>query len=141
MTQNLDDPVLGGFVASVDQEFDYQIITDNWTSEVYSVGVFEFPSLVRSDANLDFPDYTGMEEKRIEDTVRVSAVEGTKVKWICFLNKPVAAADLVSKDGQRIELAPDQEAPNAWSTEIELRETQKIQRLLQCHFFENDGFW
>ena len=65
------------------------MITPDWQSELFSVDVFEFPALVRSDASLEFPEYTGMEQKRIEDTVRVSAVEGTRVTWVCFLNKDV----------------------------------------------------
>ena len=126
MTQNLDDPVVGGFVSSVDQAFEYRVVTPNWESESYSVRVFEFPALVRSDANLKYPDYTGMEEKRIEDTVRVSAVEGTDVTWICFLNKAVASAELVAKDGTRIPLQEDADWPGAMSDKLDLRETQRL---------------
>ena len=127
MTQNLDDPVVGGFVASVDKEFTYQVVTDNWSSEVFSVDVFEFPSLVRSDAALDYPDYTDLEDKLVEDTVRVSAVEGTKVKWLCYLNKPVKSGVLVDKDGNRIELeAESSDDGTALSTEFDLKETRRL---------------
>ncbi len=127
MTQNLDDPVVGGFVASIDKPFTYQIITDDWESDTYSVDVFEFPTLVRSDAQLDYPEYTKLEDKRVEDTVRVSAVVGTEVKWICFLNKDVISAELVSKDGsERIALEPDDASPGAYSTSIDLQETKRL---------------
>ncbi len=126
MTQNLDDPIVGGFVASIDQPFEYQVVTPSWQSETYSVGVFEFPSLVRSDANLKYPEYTGMAEKRVEDTVRVSAVEGTEVTWICFLNKPVESAVLTSKEGVRIPLEADPELPGTYLAKLDLRETQRL---------------
>ena len=111
MAQNLDDPVLGGFVPSIDQAFRYRIVTPDWQSQDFDVDVFEYPSLVRSDAHLKYPDYTAMGEKRVEDTVRVSAVEGTEVTWICFLNKPVATAELVSADGTTVALQPDADTP------------------------------
>ena len=37
-------------------------------------------------------------DKLIEDTVRVSAVEGTRLTWICYLNKTVVTAQLVAAD-------------------------------------------
>ena len=126
MTQNLKDPVVGGFVPAVDQAFVYRVTTPNWQSEPYSVDVFEFPAMVRSDANLEFPDYTGMETKQIEDTVRVSAVEGTKLTWICFLNKAVASAELVGKDGERIELTSSDKYPGAMEASFDLRETIRL---------------
>ncbi len=126
MRQNLDDPVVGGFVSSVDQKFTYRVVTPDFESESYSVDVFEHPSLVRSDANLEYPQYTGLSEKRVEDTFRVSAVEGTQVTWICFLNKAVSSAELVSRDGSRIELVADDDMPGAVSAKLDLRETQRL---------------
>ena len=126
MTQNLDDPIVGGFIASVDAKFTYQIVTEEWTSEEFNVDVFEFPSLVRSDADLDYPEYTGLDDKLVEDTVRISAVEGTKVKWLCFLNKPVESGELIDKDGTRIKLVKDDTVPGALSTEFDLRETKRL---------------
>ena len=43
----------------------------------FKVTVFEHPKLVRADVDLTFPDYTKLPRKHIEDTRRVSAVEGT----------------------------------------------------------------
>jgi hypothetical protein len=125
MTQNLDDPVVGGFVPSVDGPMTYRVATADWQSDSYTVDVFEFPALVRSDASLKFPEYTGMEEKRVEDTLRVSAVEGTEVTWVCFLNKAVEAAELVAKDGTRLKLTEDPAWPGAVSVRLDLRETQR----------------
>ncbi len=126
MKRNLADPVVGGFLASVDQEITYQIVGVDWQSERYQVDVFEFPAVVRSDAYLDYPEYTGLADKRVEDTVRVSAVEGTRVKWICFVNKPESRGELVAKDGERITLHSDADNPGALSAEIDLQETERF---------------
>ena len=84
-----------------------------------------FPSLVRSDAGLDYPEYTGMEDKTVEDTVRVSAVEGTKVKWLCYLNKPVTRGELVDRQGNRIPLTTDESHPGAMVMEFDLQKTRR----------------
>ncbi len=111
MTRNLDDPVLGAFLASVDRPFSYQVLAPRMTSEQFEVDVFEYPSLVRADAELSYPEYTGRDDNRIEDTVRVAAVEGTSLTWSLFLNKPVDAAALVAEDGSRIELEASASQP------------------------------
>ncbi|MGB7328235.1 MAG: hypothetical protein WBD31_25390 [Rubripirellula sp.] len=101
MTQNLKDPILGGFVSSVQTPITYQVVTSQWASRVYKVHVFEFPELTRANADLVFPQYTRMQPKRIDDTVRVSAVAGTKLSWEFVLNKPVKSAELVDELGER----------------------------------------
>ncbi|TWT76390.1 hypothetical protein CA13_68840 [Planctomycetes bacterium CA13] len=126
MTQNLKDPILGGFVSSVEEPFTYQIVAPTWQSETYSVEVFEFPALVRSDAELDYPDYTQLDDKRVEDTVRVAAVEGTQLEWICFLNKPVQSAELVEEGGTRIALVSSADADTAMTAAIEMRVSQRF---------------
>jgi hypothetical protein len=54
--------------------------------------------LVRADALLAFPAYTGLTNKTIPDTRRISAVEGTLLTYTLQLNKPVKRARLVSGD-------------------------------------------
>ncbi len=107
MTQNLSDPVLGAFVASIDEPITYQIVTSGWSSRGYKVDVFDFPRMIRSDADLVFPEYTKLEPKHVEDTVRVSAVVGSRLSWQLTLNKPVSSAELVDQEGQRNELVFD----------------------------------
>ena len=140
MTRNLSDPVVGGFLSSVKETFQYKVVTPTWESEIFTVNVFDFPALVRSDANLDYPDYTGLAEKRIEDTVRVSAIEGTKVTWLCFLNKAVAKAELVSEDGSRIELKRDSENPDALSATLDLQATIRMSLQLTDDAGRNNKF-
>ncbi|MCM2369933.1 DUF4175 family protein [Aporhodopirellula aestuarii] len=120
MKRNLQDPVLGGLVTSIKEPFRYQVLTDDWVSKTYSVDVFEFPALVRSDVFLQYPAYTKMADKTIEDTRRVSAVEGTKLRWRFQLNKPVVSARLVTKQGEEIVLNLDDESATANSGELVL---------------------
>ena len=59
--------------------------------------MFEHPQLDRADADLTYPDYTGLPAKRIEDTRRITAVEGSQLELTLQLNKPVQSALLVDK--------------------------------------------
>jgi hypothetical protein len=67
----------------------------------YRVRVFDYPRLERSTAQLTYPDYTVLPPKRIEDTQRISAVEGTRLALDLQLNKPVASARLVPRSQEQ----------------------------------------
>ncbi|KAA5545861.1 hypothetical protein FYK55_02775 [Roseiconus nitratireducens] len=111
MKRNLGDPILGGFVSSVDQAMQYQIVSNDWSSERFSVEVFEFPELLRSDAELRFPEYTGMNPRTVEDTVKVTVVEGTELQWRLILNKSVTRCDLVRVDQPETVISCDPDEP------------------------------
>lgn len=96
MERHLADPVFGASLSEVSEEGHYHIEYDGRKSGDYKVAVFDYPSLVRADALLHFPDYTGLTNKTILDTRRVSAIEGTRLTYTFQLNKPVTKAVLVS---------------------------------------------
>jgi len=105
LVRSLSDPVFGGTIADVTENLRYRIAYGDQASREYAVTVFEFPRLERSDAELEFPAYTRQEPKRIEDTRRLSAVEGARIGLTLQLNKPVAEARLVARDKEGGELA------------------------------------
>ncbi|MEO8353622.1 MAG: hypothetical protein ABI680_17990, partial [Chthoniobacteraceae bacterium] len=113
LAKNLDDPVFGGGVAQVEAPFSYHVEYAGKTTEAFRVTVFEYPRLDRADAALAFPEYTKLPAKEIPDTRRISAVEGTKIGVAFQLNKPVASAQLVSKDGTEIALEVNAEVATA----------------------------
>ena len=92
MNRSLDDPLFGGHVNLVANDLTYQVEFADQVTSPFQVTVFEYPTLVRADAKLTFPGYTGMANKIVEDTHSISAVEGSKLQWICHLNKPVKQA-------------------------------------------------
>lgn len=106
MTQSLDDPIYSHYVSTINESFHYVLESADWQSEPYSITVFEFPNMVRADAVLKFPDYTKLEPKRVEDTVRVTAVQGTSLEWTLHLNKAVESANLRTADGALCDLKP-----------------------------------
>jgi hypothetical protein len=96
LVKNLADPVFGGNVPEVSSNFLYRVEYSGRSTRPFQVTVFEHPRLERADAALTFPEYSGLAPKRIENTKRLSAVEGSRLDLTLQLNKPVVAARLVA---------------------------------------------
>lgn len=114
LTKSLDDPVFGGTVPEVNDDFSYRVAFAGEQTREFTVKVFEFPRLERADVKIQFPAYTSLPDKTMEDTRRVSAVEGSTLHYTLQLNKPVKSARLVpKKDGTAVSLATDATKPFA----------------------------
>ncbi len=98
MRRSLNDPIFAAYLSNLRTATEYCVEFDGQRTEFYRVSVFEYPSMVRADAILDYPEYTGMESKTIVDTRRVTAATGTRLTWQIHLNKPVASAHLLASD-------------------------------------------
>jgi hypothetical protein len=104
LAKSLADPVFGGSVPEVVTNLSYYVEYSGDRTKDFHVKVFEYPRLERADVDINYPEYTGLEHKRIEDTRRLSAVEGSKVDLNLQLNKPVVAARLIPKEKIRLPL-------------------------------------
>jgi hypothetical protein len=127
MTKSLDDPVFASRIMQVDQPLTYRVKFADETSEAFTVSVFDFPRLVRSDVELNYPKYTELPQKTLQDTRRFSAVIGTVAKLQFHLNKEVTSATLRpdSKDGQPLQLSQSESNPLMWQTEIVIKTSEK----------------
>ncbi|MEO1619096.1 MAG: DUF4175 family protein, partial [Planctomycetota bacterium] len=103
MERRLVDPLVAAFLPAIDESLHYRVRIDEWESETYRVDVFEFPSLIRSDASLEFPEYTGRPSRTVEDTRKVTVVEGSQVEWKLRLNKPVVSCMLETVSKQSLD--------------------------------------
>ncbi|HEX5398609.1 MAG TPA: hypothetical protein VFY06_06115, partial [Verrucomicrobiae bacterium] len=98
MARNLADPIFGASLLEVSEGALYHIEYNGKKTRDYKISVFDFPALTRADAELLYPAYTGLTNKTIRDTRRITAVEGTRVNYTMLLNKPVVRARLVGKE-------------------------------------------
>jgi len=101
LVKSLADPVYGGSVPEVGGSFVYHVEYGQQRSRDFKVTVFEYPRVERSDVELTFPAYTGLAPRRIEDTRRISVVEGTRMDLTLHLNQPVESARLVARNKER----------------------------------------
>lgn len=126
MTRSLEDPTFAGRIESVDANLTYRVAFEDRTTETFRVRVFEYPELERTDARLDFPRYTAIEPKTVEDIRHVTAVEGTELTLLCRLNKDVAVARLVDAKGGVIALTPrDEDGPHTYRASLTLADSRR----------------
>jgi hypothetical protein len=152
LVKNLDDPVFGASLSEVKGELTYRVEYAGNHTRDFKVGVFEYPRLERADAKISYPDYTGLPEKTIENTRRVSAVEGSALDYTFHLNKPVRSAKLVevrSRQGNEagakkksaetapppdvggyIELQADTNQPNIYTSNFKLEKSRRYELVL-----------
>lgn len=92
MKRGLDDPIFGSRIATITQPLRYRIKYLEEVTQWYEVQIFEYPTMLRADAQIQYPDYTKLSPKLIPDFQRLSAVAGSQVKVTFHLNKPVQQA-------------------------------------------------
>ena len=131
LTKSLDDPIFGGTIPEVRQNLEYHIEYGATQTRGYKIQVFDFPALEKADADLVYPAYTQLPPKKIENTRRVSAVEGTTLTYTFLLNKPVVSARLVAPDKSSIDLTKDPNSPNRFQTSLKLDKNQRYSLVLQ----------
>ena len=130
LTKNLDDPVFGTSVPDIKSELTYRVEYGGKSTRDFKVTVFEFPRLEKADAKVTFPEYTSLPEKTIEDTRRVSAVEGSALDYTFHLNKPVKSATLVPKSGPQIPVVADTNRPNVYISNFKLEKSGRYELIL-----------
>jgi hypothetical protein len=130
LVRNLADPVFGGSVPAVQDDLSYRVEYGDAQTRAYQVTVFEYPKLEQADARLTFPTYTGLPDKTIENTRRVSAVQGTSLEYTFRLNKPVTSARLLAHDRSEVALTSDATRSNVYQAAFTLDLSRRYALLL-----------
>ena len=130
MSLSLSDPVFGARLQDIQADLSYRVEFAEQATEEYKVTVFEYPKLQRADTELEFPAYTSLPKKRVEDTRRITAVEGTEVTLFCNLNKPVERARLVDELGETLELESTADDPTVFAVSETLTESRRYELIL-----------
>ena len=125
MTRNLDDPTFAGYIPAVNADTSYRVEFPGGRSETFHVKVFEHPELLKANARLVFPTYTGLEPKTIDDVRHVTAVEGTAVTLNCQLSKPVVRAVLVDEQQRELPLALHDAEKHVYTATFMLTESHR----------------
>jgi hypothetical protein len=127
LSKNLQDPVFGGIIPQVNSDLLYHIEYAGNRTRDYRINIYEHPTLTRADAQIVYPAFTKLPEKIIRDTRQVSAVEGSQIDLTFILNKAVATARLVDKEGSALDLTVDAEHPNVYTTSITAEEDRRYE--------------
>jgi hypothetical protein len=124
--KSLDDPVFGARLARVMADLEYVVRYDAQETRRYKVTVFDLPALVRSDLVVEQPEYTGKPKERLENAYDVTVVEGSRVTIECRVNKPLASAALVRKNGERVPLSVDPQDQQRWTVTLSPEKSERF---------------
>lgn len=105
MARSLSDPVFAYTLRDIKEGLSYSINYADHISNSYRISTYELPKLLQANATLSFPEYTEWENRTIEDTLRISAIEGTTLSYQFNASKPIREAYLINKQGSRITLS------------------------------------
>ena len=131
MARSLSDPVFAHTLPEVSEDTRYSITFEEEQTKPYTLTVYDLPTLIQADALLKYPNYTGLPDRRIEDTRRVSAVEGTQLDYNFLVNKPVAQALLMDENSGIIELQGANPQRTRFTTSLTLTESKRYHLLLK----------
>jgi len=92
---------------SVKKEVAYYVDIGVKRSDQYHITVFERPRVEQVAVEYEYPPYTGLQNKSVENGGDVTAPEGTRITVQATFNKPVESSTLVFGDGTTVELKPD----------------------------------
>ncbi|MDQ8184044.1 hypothetical protein [Pelagicoccus sp. SDUM812002] len=131
MAQSLSDPVFAYSLQGIEETIAYRIRYRDSVSETHHISVYDLPKLVTADAVLKFPEYTGWKSRKVMDTLRLSAIEGTRLSYTFNTNKPVQDAYLENKRGERVSLNPNNEYKTQFLLESVLNRSESYTLHLQ----------
>ena len=118
LTKSLDDPVFIGKLADISGDLRYRVEYDERRTDDYQITVFDFPHLDQTDATVTFPEYTNLPQTVIEDTQRVTVVEGSSITLTCTMNKTILTARLVPKSGPAVILRSTDEQQSVFESTL-----------------------
>lgn len=96
-------------IFNIQNSTEYFIEAGGVRSETYRLDVVDVPFVKQLDLTLNFPAYTRLAAKTIEDGGEVAAVKGTMVRILAKLTGRVKAARLVVADKRKIEMRAEGE--------------------------------
>ncbi|MEZ6128264.1 MAG: DUF4175 family protein [Planctomycetaceae bacterium] len=145
MEPTVDEGVFAARINSVESDATYRVFFGNSATELsavdrpdfrnrseeYTVTTYVRPQLEQVDALITPPAYTKKEPQLIEDTLRVTVVEGSTVQLTLHLNKPVNVAELRSKDGTVVPLVSAEPEAGTVTATLEALDDQKFQVYLE----------
>jgi hypothetical protein len=91
-------------IFNIQDSMEYFVESNNVRSEVYKLNVVDLPYVKQLDLLLNFPAFTNLPSKTVEDGGDIAALKGTTAKVTAKLTGKVRAARIVYSDGKKAEM-------------------------------------
>jgi hypothetical protein len=91
---------------NIQDSIEYFVESNNVRSGVFKLNVVDLPYVKQLDLVLNFPGFTGLPAKTIEDGGDIAALKGTVANISARLSGKVRAARIVFADGRKVDMRP-----------------------------------
>jgi len=91
-------------IFNIQDSMEYFVESNNIRSEVYKLNVVDLPFVKQLDLTLNFPSFTNLPTKTVEDGGDIAALKGTVATITAKLTGKVRSARIVFSDGKKIEM-------------------------------------
>ena len=91
-------------IFNIQDSLEYFVESNTVRSEVYKLNVVDLPYVKQLDLLLNFPAFTNLPSKTIEDGGDIAALKGTTATITAKLTGKVRAARIVYTDGKKVEM-------------------------------------
>src|SRR5215213_9190231 len=91
-------------IFNIQDSMEYFVESNNVRSEVFKLNVVDLPFVKQLDLSLNFPAFTNLPTKAVEDGGDIAALKGTVATITAKLSGKVRAARIVFADGKKTEM-------------------------------------
>jgi hypothetical protein len=91
-------------IFNIQDATEYFVESNGVRSEVFKLVVVDLSFVKQLDLTLNFPSYTGLPTKTIEDGGDIAALKGTVASITARLSKKAKAARIVFRDGRKVDM-------------------------------------
>ena len=91
-------------IFNIQDSMEYFVESNSVRSEVFKLNVVDLPFVKQLDLSLNFPAFTNLPTKAIEDGGDIAALKGTVATITAKLSGKVRAANIVFPDGKKTEM-------------------------------------
>lgn len=91
-------------IFNIQDSMEYFVESNTIRSEVYKLNVVDLPYVKQLDLLLNFPAFTNLPSKTVEDGGDIAALKGTTATITAKLTGKVRAARIVYSDGKKVEM-------------------------------------
>src|SRR5829696_5290374 len=91
-------------IFNIQESMEYFVESNSVRSDVFKLNVVDLPYVKQLDLTLNFPAFTNLPTKKVEDGGDIAALKGTVATVIAKLSGKVRAARIVFPDGKKTEM-------------------------------------
>src|SRR5262249_45044884 len=114
-------------IFNIQDSISYYVESKGVRSSEFSLEVVDLPFVRQIDLVLNFPSYTRLPVKKIENGGEIAALKGTVVQVVAKLSASAKAARIVLNDGTKVEMTPSDDGSFTGQFTVKQNGTYRIE--------------